>query len=67
VNRGNVCLLPDFPRLHDVEVSIKTDKRIKSATLRPDGTPVPFDQGDGRVILHLPPFSMHALVTLEEE
>lgn len=65
VNRGNVCLLPDFPKLHDVEVSIKTDKIIQAATLRPTGTPVPFEQKDGRVTLHLPPFSMHALVTLE--
>ena len=64
VNRGNVCLLPDFPKLHDVEVSIKTDKKITSATSRPSGTPVPFEQKDGRVILHLPPFSMHTLVTL---
>ena len=64
VNRGNVCLLPDFPKLHDVEISIKTDKKIMSATIRPDGTPVPFEQNGNRVVLHLPPFSMHALVTL---
>ena len=64
VNRGNVCLLPDFPKLHDVEISIKTDKRIKAATLRPDGTPVPFEQHGDRVILHLPPFHTHALITL---
>ncbi len=67
VNRGNVCLLPDFPKLHDVEVSIKTDKKIRSATLRPDGTAVPFSQRDGRVTLSLPPFRMHALVILEYE
>ena len=65
VNRGNVCLLPDFPKLHDVEISIKTDKKIKSATLRPCDTPVSFEQIGNRVVLHLPPFSVHALITLE--
>ena len=64
VNRGNVCLLPDFPKLYGAEVSIKTDKVVKEACLQPDGTPVPFEQKDGRVLLHLPPFSMHTLVTL---
>ena len=65
VNRGNVCLLPDFPKLHDVEIGIKTDKKILSATYRPDGTPIPFEQCGDRVVLHLPPFRMHALITLE--
>jgi len=65
VNRGNVCLLPDFPKLHGVKISVKTDKNIKSATLRPDGVSVPFESKDGEVTLSLPPFSMHALVTLE--
>lgn len=65
VNRGNVCLLPDFPKLHDVKISIKTDKVIKSATLRPDGTQIPFRQENGRVVLSLPPFSLHTLITLE--
>ncbi|MBQ8432708.1 MAG: alpha-L-fucosidase [Clostridia bacterium] len=65
VNRGNVCLLPDFPKLHDVKVSIKTEKTIQSATLRPDGTQVPFYQENGRVILSLPPFRLHTLITLE--
>ncbi|MBO5270393.1 MAG: beta-galactosidase trimerization domain-containing protein [Clostridia bacterium] len=64
VNRGNVCLLPDFPTLYGVEVSIKTDKAIKTVTLQPDGTPVPFEQKDGRTVLHLPPFHTHALITL---
>ena len=64
VNRGNVCLLPDFPKLHDVEIRVKTDKRILSAVTRPDGEPVPFTQDGDRVILHLPPFRMHTLVTL---
>ena len=64
VNRGNVCLLPDFPKLHGVEVSIRTDKRITSAISRPDGTPVAFEQRGDRVVLHLPPFSLHALITL---
>ena len=37
VNRGNVCLLPDFPKLHDVKVTLRVDGVIKSAKLQPSG------------------------------
>ena len=67
VNRGNVCLLPDFPTLHGVEVSIKTDKAVKKATLSPENVSVPFEQMGDRIVLHLPPFHTHALITLELE
>ena len=66
VNRGNVCLLPDFPKLHDVKISLRADGKIKRATLQPNGTAVPFTQEGDRVTLSLPPFSLHALVVLEK-
>ena len=67
VNRGNVCLLPDFPTLHDAEISIRTDKAVISATLQPEGATVPFERRGTRIILHLPPFHTHALITLDIE
>ena len=64
VNRGNVCLLPDFPTLHGVKVRLRTDKRITSAVSLPDGTPVPFETTEDGVILSPAPFSLHKLIKL---
>lgn len=64
VNRGNACLLPDFPELHNVKVTIKFEKNIKSATLQPDGASVSFEQKDGKLVLEIPPFSTHTLIIL---
>ena len=66
VNRGNVCLLPDFPRLHDVKITLRADGEIKRATIQPSGEAVPFTQEGDRVTLSLPPFRLHTLVVLEK-
>ena len=65
INRGNVCLLPDFPKLYEVEVSLKTDRNITSVKTAPGGVEIPFTQKDGKVFFTLPPFRLHELVILE--
>ena len=65
VNRGNVCLLTDFPTLHGVTVEIKTDKTVTEVLSRPDDTPIPFTQNGDTVTLQLPPFSLHKLITIK--
>ena len=65
VNRGNVCLLPDFPRLHGVEISLKTDKKITSVKAEPDGADISFVQSGDTVSFELPPFKLHQLVILK--
>jgi hypothetical protein len=65
VNRGNVCLLPDFPKLHEVSITIKTDKKITSAVSEPDGQEIPFTQNGDSVTLDLPPFRLHELIILK--
>ncbi len=65
VNRGNVCLLADFPTLYGVEAEIKVDKQIKSVTGRPDGTPLQFEQDGDTVRIKIDPFNTHKLVILE--
>ena len=64
INRGNVCLLPDFPKLHDVRVSLKVDRSVSSVTLEPDGTAIPFVQNGNTVSFTLPPFRLHQLIIL---
>ena len=65
VNRGNVCLLPDFPTLHGVRISLKTDRKVSSVTAEPSGVGIEFEQGDGTVSFTLPPFKLHSLVILK--
>lgn len=65
VNRGNVCLLPDFPKLHDVKITLKTDKKITEVICEPDGEPVPFTQSGNKVTLSLPPVRLHKLIILK--
>ncbi len=65
VNRGNVCLLPDFPKLHDVTITLKVDRKIASAVAEPNGTPVPFTQSGDSVTLQIPPFRLHQLIILK--
>ena len=64
VNRGNVCLLPDFPKLHDVRVELKTGRKISSVTLEPECREIAFEQIGDRVSFELPPFRLHQLVIL---
>ena len=65
VNRGNVCLLPDFPKLYGVRVTIKTDREITAATLQPGGENIPLVREGEAITLELPPFSLHALIILK--
>lgn len=65
VNRGNVCLLPDFPKLHDVVVRVKVNRKINSVTAVPNGEKVVFSQNGGELVLEIPPFSLHTLIVIE--
>jgi hypothetical protein len=65
VNRGNVCLLADFPTLYGVTVEIKVDKAIKAVTMRPEDKALEFTQDGETVRFTLDPFSLHKLITLE--
>ena len=65
VNRGNVCLLPDFPKLHEVSITLKVDRKITSAVSAPDGQEIPFTQNGDSVTLDLPPFKLHELIILK--
>ena len=65
INRGNVCLLPDFPKLYDVEIGLKVDREITSVRAEPDGCEIPFEQSCGTVSFKLPPFRLHQLIILK--
>ena len=65
VNRGNVCLLADFPVLHDVKFTVKVNEKISEVITEPDGEKLEFVQNGDEVTFTLKPFNLHKLVVLK--
>ena len=65
INRGNVCLLEDFPVLHDVKITLKVDEKIKEVVMEPDGEKLDFVQNGDEITFTLKPFNIHKLVVLK--
>ena len=65
VNRGNVCLLCDFPTLHGVSAELKTDLPVKAVYLANSGERVEFSHKNGTLTFTLPPFSVHELAIID--
>ena len=65
INRGNVCLLADFPTLHDVKFTVKVDEKIKEVVMEPEGEKLDFVQNGDEVTFTLKPFHTHKLVALK--
>ena len=65
VNRGNVCLLEDFPPLYNTEISLKVGEEIKRVVLVPQNKEIKFEQKDGKVIFNVEKMELHQLVVLE--
>ena len=65
VNRGNVCLLPDFPKLHDVKIELTVNRKINEVFSAPDGEPIPFSVSEDKITLSLQPFKLHKLIILK--
>ena len=64
VNRGNVCLLEDFPTLHNVKFTLNLDKKIKSIRLEPSGNEIEFKQNGNEVTFEIEAMSLHQLAIL---
>ena len=65
INRGNVHLLEDFPTLHDVKFTIKSEHRIKEIFTVPGNNPISFTQLGDDLSFTLPPFSLHCLTVIK--
>lgn len=65
VNRGNVCLLEDFPPLFDTEVTLTLPESVKRVRLVPSGEEISFTQKDGKVAFTVPKIQLHQLVVIE--
>lgn len=65
VKRGMVEVVEDIVPVHDVEVAIKTDKKIKGAYLAPERKPLAFEQTSDCVRFTIPKLENHAIVVLD--
>ena len=64
-NRGNACVLEDFPRLDGVTVSLKVPEPIKAVVVQPTGEALDFTQEDGVVTFTVNNMTVHQLIALE--
>ena len=64
-NRGNACVLEDFPRLDGVEVSLKVDEAVKAVKVQPEGELLAFKQENGVVSFTVSNMTVHKLIVIE--
>lgn len=62
VNRGNVCLLEDFPDVYNLEIQVNINEKIKKIVSVPDGTELEFEQNNGVVSLKIDKFKLHKMI-----
>ena len=65
VNRGNVCILPDFPTLHGVRVALLYRREVTSVTVPTTGENLPFTRVNDTIYIDVPPFSLHTLLIIK--
>ncbi len=61
---GQIEVIEEIAPLYNVNVELKTDKPVKSVTLRPDGKPVAAKIENGKVSFTLDCFTCHAMLEL---
>jgi hypothetical protein len=57
-------LLSEFPTLCNVNVTVKTDKKITEAFSAVSGEKIAFSQNDNEISLSLNPMRLHELVIM---
>ena len=65
VNRGNVCLLEDFPIVNNIEVVVKINETVKQVISQPDGELIEFTQEQGLLKFKIDSLRLHKLIVIE--
>ncbi len=65
IERGRTLIIEDLPEMRNVDVSLQTDRPVKSVTLPLSNETLEHTESDGRVRFTIPSMSCHALVTVE--
>ena len=64
VNRGNVCLLEDFPRVNGIEIKLNVNEKIKSIVDPVKNESVSFTQNGNIVSLTVDNLQLHKLLII---
>ncbi len=66
VNKWDKCFsIDDYPTFYNTEVTVNVPENIKKATLAGTGEELKMEKANGKTIVTVPKWSMHALVLLE--
>jgi hypothetical protein len=64
---GQIEIIEDLIPLHEIELSLKTDKKVKSVCLQPQGRKLDAEITDEAVRIKLDSFTCHAMIELNYE
>lgn len=64
VNRGNVCLLEDFPKVSGIEIAVKIPEKVKSITAPVTGESIAFTQENGILKFIVDSLELHKLIVI---
>ena len=62
---GQIEVIEELSALHNIKITIKTDKPIKTATLQPEGKSLQFDYSNDEISIKLESFCCHAMIVLD--
>ncbi|MBQ7353056.1 MAG: beta-galactosidase trimerization domain-containing protein [Clostridia bacterium] len=65
VNRGNVCLIEDFPEVNNIRVTIKIKENIREIISAPDNEIIEFVQNGEEVMFTVNNLKLHKLIVIK--
>ena len=65
VNRGNVCLLEDFPELNNIKITMKVEEKMNSIISVPDNSEIKFTQNDNVISFTVDSLKLHKLIAIK--
>lgn len=65
VNRGNVCLLEDFPEVNNIKITMKVEEKINSIISVPDNSEIKFTQNDNVISFTVDSLKLHKLIAIK--
>ena len=65
INRGNVCLLEDFPPLYNTEIAVNISEKVKSVMLVPENREIAFEQNGEKLRFTVDKMQLHQLIVIK--
>ncbi len=62
---GTIEIIEELTPLHNIEISLKTDKTIKSVNLQPENRKLDFESAENMVDFKIDSFNCHAMIVMD--